>query len=250
MSQVISVTGMILSATPVGEYDKRIVMLTQEHGKIAAFAKGARRPQSHLAGVTAPCCFGQFQLFEGRSSYTIQSAEISQYFPEFRTDFEAACYGFYFLEFAAWYTREENDETEMLKLLYQTLRALAKRTIPLRLVRRIFELKAVTINGEGPQVLNCVSCGAEGGSGLFSVSRGGLVCPNCAGKAPDAIPLHPSVLYAMQFIAVTPVEKLYTFTLKEEVLAELDQVTERYLERYVGRHFHSLEILEEMEAHT
>lgn len=50
----------------------------------------------------------------------------------------------------------------MLKLLYQTLRALAKRTIPLRLVRRIFELKAVTINGEGPQVLNCVSCGAEG----------------------------------------------------------------------------------------
>ena len=138
----------------------------------------------------------------------------------------------------------------MLKLLYQTLRALAKRTIPLRLVRRIFELKAVTINGEGPQVLNCVSCGAEGGSGLFSVSRGGLVCQNCTGKAPDAIPLHPSVLYALQFIAVTPVEKLYTFTLKEEVLAELDQVTERYLERYVGRHFHSLEILEEMEAHT
>ena len=42
-------------------------------------------------------------------------------------------------------TREENDEREMLKLLYQTMRMLTKRSIPLTLVRYIFELKAIAI---------------------------------------------------------------------------------------------------------
>ena len=55
---------------------------------------------------------------------------------------KAAYYAFYFLEFADFYTREANDEREMLKLLYQTMRVLTKKIIPFELVRYIFELKA------------------------------------------------------------------------------------------------------------
>ena len=90
MNQLTTMTGMILSVAPIGEYDKRVVILTKEKGKISAFAKGARRPNSPLAGACTPCNFGKFMLYEGRNSNTLQSAEIENYFAELRTDVEAA----------------------------------------------------------------------------------------------------------------------------------------------------------------
>lgn len=240
----ITVTGMVLSATPVGDYDRRVVLLTKERGKIAAFARGARRTNSSLLGVTSPFSFGEFVVYEGRTSYTLMSASISNYFSELRTDVEGAYYGFYFLDFAGYYAREANDETELLKLLYQTLRALTNVHIPNRLIRCIYELKAVCINGEGPQVFECVSCGSREANMKFSVRKGGMVCGKCEFHAPDAVAVGTSTLYTLQYIISSKVEKLYTFAVKEEVLLELENLIRNYLNVYVGRNFKSLEILE------
>lgn len=240
----ITVTGMVISASPIGEYDRRVVILTKERGKIAAFARGARRPNSALLGMTSPFSFGEFVIYEGRTSYTLVSASISNYFSELRMDIEGAYYGFYFLELANYYAKEANDETITLKLLYQTLRALVNPRIPNKLIRYIFELKIITINGEGPQMQECVCCAEKGQWNIFSVMRGGLVCRKCLDQVLDGIELLPSTLYTIQYIVLSPVEKLYNFIVNEEVLLELAKVVSRYMAEYNGKTFKSLEILE------
>ena len=240
----IVLTGMVLSTMPIGEYDRRVVILTKEQGKISAFARGARRPNSPLVGAVNPLAFGEFTMYEGRTSYTIQSASITNYFAELREDVVGAYYGFYFLEVADYYAKEYTDEREMLKLLYQSMRALINPHIPNRLVRRIFELKALTVNGQAPQVFQCVSCGDQERPAVFSPAKGGLVCSECSGDVIDGMILDNSTLYSMQYIESTPVVKLYTFTVAENVLAELEKVMDRLMEVYVDRRFKSLEILE------
>lgn len=244
MGQNIMLTGMVLSAAPVGEYDRRVTLLTRERGKISAFARGARRPGSQLMAAGSPFSFGKFEVYEGRSSYSIGKAEISNYFRELAEDVANACYGFYFLEVADYYARENTDEIHMLKLLYQSLRALEKESLGNRLVRRVFELKAMAINGEGPNVFSCLSCGSEERLPWFHVRRGGTLCGNCL-KGGKAVPLDASALYAMQFILTSSIEKLYTFTLSEQALCSLEQVLDEYMGFYVDRRFHALKVLEE-----
>lgn len=213
MQEYITVTGIVLKQSPVGEYDRHISLLTKERGKISAFARGARRPGNKLSAAAAPFSFGRFKLYEGKNSYTLAEADIQNYFEGLRRDYTGACYGMYFAEVADYYTRENNDEREMMKLLYQSLRALCAESLPDSLVRCVFECKAIAVNGEFP-------------------------------GPPADRQLEDSTVYALRYIAASPIEKLYTFTVTDSVLAELKQVAEDYMRRFVGREFKSLEVLQ------
>jgi len=205
---------MVLKSGPVGEYDRRLVILTRERGKITAFARGAKRPGNQLMAVSRPFVFGEFRLLPGRNSYSLCSAEITNYFTELAGDMEAACYGSYFMEFADYYARENVDGTEMLQLLYQSLRALLKPALPNLLVQLVFELRIMVINGE------------------YSEHPGYRVCD--------------SANYAWEYIIASPIETLYNFVLKDEVMQELKQCVEQNKRRYIDREFHSLGILKAM----
>ena len=216
MREILEMTGMVIKVSSVGEYDRRMVILTWERGKITVFARGAKRPGSSLMGPSRPFAFGKFKLYEGRDSYTLQSADIGRYFEELAGDMEGACYGQYFLEMADYYTRENVDGSGMLLLVYQSLRALLKPRIPNELVRRVFELKAMGVNGEYTQ------------------------------KPPVAV--SDSAGYTWEYVVASPMEKLYTFVVTDEVLEEFGRCVDRNKECYIDREFCSLGILKALTA--
>ena len=57
MGQACVLTGMVLKTAPAGEYDRRIVLLTREQGKVTAFVRGARRAEERAAGGYGPVLF-------------------------------------------------------------------------------------------------------------------------------------------------------------------------------------------------
>ena len=203
---------MVIKESPIGEFDRRVTLLTKERGKISAFAHGARKPNSRFIASTNLFAFGDFMMYEGRSSYNLADTQINNYFEAMRGDYDAAVYGMYFLEVIDYYTRENNDESDFLKLIYQSLKALLNANLDNRLVRSVFEIKAMVTEGEFP--------------GLPSDRK-----------------YSESAEYTVRFIESQRIEKLYTFKVSEEVLLEITSACRLLQERYIDRKFKSLELL-------
>lgn len=247
MSESITVTGMVLQAAPVGDYDKRMVVLTKERGKITIFARGVRKSTSPYLAIANPFVFGSFQVYEGKSAYTLVQANIKEYFTNLATKQPGIYYGFYFLEIADYFGTEGSGDVAMLNLLYITMKALMKNQISNRLIRAIFELKSMVINGVYPDVFQCAVCGNNENLQFISSRYEGGVCLNCAHTVNDARRITPTAMYAIQYIIAMPLEKLYKFTLTEEAEREVTYWVEKYFDRNTDKKFKSLEILNIME---
>lgn len=237
------VTGIILYTTLVGEYDKRLVILTKERGKITVFANGARRPNSAFRAASQSFVMADFTVVYGRDAYNLVKAEVHEYFSELAHDMEKMCHASYFCEFMSYYTREGDSCINNLNLLYFTLKALVQGKMSCRLICSIYELRLMDIEGQGIHAYSCVKCN-ERELPYFDAKAGGLLCAKCAAAHGITHKVSATLVYTLQYILRTPVNQLYGFTLTDAALEELVTVSRRFREQYVDRKFKSLEILD------
>ena len=86
----------------------------------------------------------------------------------------------------------------------------------------------------------------EGEELFFSQQNHGILDKACLGHVNDAKRISAPALYAMQYIVTASLGKLYTFTVTEEVLHELERHIHTYIAANTEKRFKSLEILEIM----
>ena len=214
MADLISVCGMVLKVSNYGEYDRRLVVLTLERGKIVVFARGVRRSGSSFTASCEPFIFADFSLAEGREAYSLREVKPKNFFEGLRSDLSAYYIGSYFLELADYYSRENADDGELLALLYQSLKALLSPALDNRLIRRIYEIRAIVISGEFPGY-----------------------------PTRDIL---PATAHALKFIVKSDIKSLYTFRLSDEPMEELSYIADGYMMHCVGRSFKSLDICKTM----
>ena len=212
MSEYTEYTGMIIRTSPVGEYNKRLVILTAEAGKITVFARGARKVGNRFMGATEPFCFGRFKLLEGRDAYTLTDADISRHFEELRMDYDATVMASYFLEVADYYTRENMEAYEELNLIYASILALISGKFDFRLVRSIYEIRSLVIAGEFPGI-------------------------------PTDRKYSETASYTVDRIVNSSVHELFTFSVSDEVIGELEHMCGKLMKNMVDKKFNSVRLM-------
>lgn len=243
MKEQSKITGIILSVYPIGENDRRLTILTKERGKIQVFARGCRKPNHPLFGVTQPLIYCEFMISEGRNFNYLNSAEGKDYFPHLKKDLESIYYSTYFAELAEYFTVEGLDERNILNLLFVTFAAMKKGLVPGALIRRIYEFKILQFYGIGLEAFQCVSCGKKEDLNTLSFENGGMLCAQC-GQKMGGTHVDPATLYTLQYVAAVPLSRLYSFMLKEEVFLEFEWIVKHFFKMHAEHTFKSAEMLE------
>jgi len=238
------VTGIVLYATLVGDFDKRLVILTKERGKITVFANGARRPNSSFCAASQSFVMGKFTVRQGRDAYNLLKVEVDEYFSQLPYDMEKMCYASYFCELMSYYTREGDKCVDNLNLLYITLKTLVDGKIPNTLIRSVYELKLMDIEGQAIHSYSCVKCDSREDLTHFDAGFGGICCARCALKYKANIRVSETLVYTLQYILSSPLNKIYSFKLDKDKEDELAWVANRFRSQYVDKSFKSLEILD------
>jgi DNA repair protein RecO (recombination protein O) len=159
MSGTYKATGINLKATPIGENDRLLTILTRERGLIRAIAPGARKPTSSLGGRSALFVVNHLFLACGRSLDKITQAETITTHRGLSTDLGKLVASQYLAEIVLEQALIEHPQEELFQLFNLHLSRLESLSgsdptqILAHLCQGIFHLLA--LGGIAPQVHNC-----------------------------------------------------------------------------------------------
>ena len=230
----IKMSGIIISESNLGDYDKMLTMLTPGLGKISCVAKGARRPKSALLAGTQLFCFGEYLMYKGANTYNINSCETIEVFYNLRTDLDKLNTAIEITKIIRNVTDENENCYRILQLYLNTLYTLSETDKNLELVDSIFKLKILCLLGFAPRINECVNCKNKENIKYFSIKDNGFKCENCGKLDKGAISVSESTISAIKYIVLAPPKKLYSFNLKDESLEELKMITKLYFEEKIS----------------
>lgn len=144
--------GIVLTRTQYGEADRIVTLLTPDHGKIRAIAKGVRRPKSKLAAGVELFCVAQLGFIRGRSELaTLTSTRVQRQLEHITQDIDRTMYGYDVLKCINTITEDEAGRG-YYDLLLTTLTTLDTLTIPLAVASTWFDLHILRLTGHQPNL--------------------------------------------------------------------------------------------------
>ncbi len=221
---------VILRRQDFGEADRLLVVLTPDHGKFRAIAKGARKPVARKTGHVELFALVDMLFARGRELHIIAQAETREPFLALREDLIRSTYANHLVELLDRFTSEQDTGRAEFDLLVGALGWLSSDTDP-RLVARYFELRLLALAGFAPLLHHC-AIGQEDLEPLdqfFSPADGGVICPDHHAGIDRGSPLTLNALKTLRYMQTRPWDAVQVLTLNGALHLELERHMLSYL---------------------
>jgi DNA repair protein RecO (recombination protein O) len=183
-----------------------------------------------------------------------------------RNDLDNLSLAAYLAEVGCDITGEGEPAVDILRLLLNSLFALSGGLRPPWIVKGAFELRAAGFSGFMPELDGCAMCDTPISDPMYlDVMNGALLCADCLHRQePKKITatsydeireaellcrLSPSALAALRYASYAPLERIFSFELKDgEDVEAFSKTAESYLLSHLGRGFDSLNFYHTMKG--
>jgi DNA repair protein RecO (recombination protein O) len=180
MSELYRDVGVVLRTYKLRESDRIVVLMTQEHGKVRAVAKGVRKTKSKFGARLEPMSHVRLLLYRGRELDIVSQAESVEPLSPLLSSLDRASQGMAAIEAVDQLGLEREPNPRLYRMAVGVLRTIADRPAPLNVPA--FYWKLLAAEGLEPQLDVCVRCGeGEPDAQLVAMdlNEGGTTCRSC-----------------------------------------------------------------------
>lgn len=263
---LIEVKGIVVRTRELRGSDKYLTIFTEERGLVSAIANGSRSLKSRYLAATQLFSYASYMLEYRNDCYYVRDTELLESFFALRLDIVRTALGNYICEVASDTVVPEQPESEFLRLVLNSLYAIAAGKHSLTLIKAAFEFRAAALLGFSPEPNGCAACGSDEEEMFLDIMNGNLLCRACRNRLQNELPtseddfrartrvvlavLTPAALRAVDYVIHAPLERLLSFRLEPEDSRHFAHAAEEYLLHHLGRGFRTLAFYKEMAAET
>lgn len=245
MAEELRDRAIVLGIVDYGESDRIVTLLTREHGKIGAFARGGRASRRRFAGALLPFTLLDVRLAPRRGElFGLSSCAIEEAFVGLRDSLEAISLAGYAAELCRELCKEREPHPELFERLRAYLASLASGVVRTE-ERLAFEMGAVGEAGLAPRLDACVRCeGAPSARLAFDPAAGGILCGRCVDERSSVHLSLGALSLLRQAQLAAPGE--WPESPGPEALREALRCARRYLRHVLGKELRSLTVLRQL----
>ncbi len=176
---------IVLRTHKLGEADRIITLLSRDHGRFRAVAKGVRRTKSKFGARLEIASHIDAQFYVGKSLDVITQVEgIENYGDAISHDYQKWTVAHAIVEAAERFTTNEREPVRQhFQLVAGALKSLAHESYDSLLILDAYLLRSLSVAGFAPSTHDCSICNAPGPHRFFSLVGGGSVCGQCKPSA-------------------------------------------------------------------
>ena len=242
---------IVLSRFDLGEADRVLTLITPEHGKLKAIAKGIRRPTSRLGGSLEPFAELTVVLARGRTFDVVTEVHVGHAWLGLRDRLESAATAWYLAELADRSLEERHAAEPLYALLRRAYELLDAGMAPGR-VARWYEMHLADELGQRPEVDRCVECDRmleATESYRWVPPLGGVLCGRCPGPpARTGRALSLEALKLLKAYQRLDIEALAALRLAEAREREVEGAMREFMRVALERDPRSLAFLDEVRS--
>lgn len=236
---------VVLRRLDYGEADRILTLLTREHGKLSAIAKGSRRAKARAANGLDLFAHSQVMLAKGHNLDVVAQAERRGDVRHISGDLHRTAYACLVAEVADKVLEERHPVDDVFDLVVATIERLNAPARSPRAESAWFVMRILELLGYQPQLADCAGCNQAlpEAASWFSPLLGGLLCARCGGREQAGSPVSVSSLKVLRVMAAGDAALYDRLRLTPLLLSEIEAALEAQLEYHLDRHLKSLEFI-------